>query len=240
MTESISDTDLNYTGTELDAMSVAVNYHRWIIARFAPYFGANVAEVGAGIGSVSKLLLEQPIKHLTSFEPSKNMFPRLADALRDEPRAEAINEFFDVRYADRGFDSVVYTNVMEHVEDDRAEISTALAALKPGGHLLIFVPALMWLYSDFDKHLGHFRRYTTRGLATLASDFGFEVVGARYFDVVGILPWFIVCKLMHKRPEGGSLSLYDKLVVPPMRVLEGVLPPPIGKNVMLIARKPLK
>ncbi|MEO7403490.1 MAG: class I SAM-dependent methyltransferase [Burkholderiales bacterium] len=238
MTETTNDAGLVYSGTELDAMSVAVNYHRWIISKFAPYLGSHVAEVGAGIGSVSKLLLEQPIERLSSFEPSQNMFPRLAASLRDEPRAEAINQYFDVRFADRGFDSIIYNNVMEHIEDDRAEISTALATLKPGGHLLIFVPALMWLYSDFDEHLGHFRRYTTRGLSSLASELGFEVVSARYFDIAGILPWFVVCKLLHKRPEGGSLSLYDKLVVPPMRVLEGIVSPPIGKNVMLIARKP--
>lgn len=238
MTDSANDVGLVYSGTELDAMSVAVNYHRWIIAKFAPYLGARVAEVGAGIGSVSKLLLKQPGVRLTSFEPSQNMFPRLAVSLHDEPRAEAINDFFSASYAERGFDSIVYINVMEHIEDDRAEISTALATLKPGGHLLIFVPALMWLYSDFDKHLGHFRRYTTRGLSTLATELGFDVLSARYFDIAGILPWFVVCKLMHKRPEGRSLSLYDKLVVPPMRVLEGIVSPPIGKNVMLIARKP--
>ena len=115
-------------------MSVAVNYHRWIIAKFAPYPGMNVAEVGAGIGSVSTLLLEQPGVKLTSFEPSQNMFPRLAERLRKELRAEAVNDFYRAAYADRGFDSLVYINVMEHIEDDRGEISTALATVKPGGH----------------------------------------------------------------------------------------------------------
>jgi 2-polyprenyl-3-methyl-5-hydroxy-6-metoxy-1,4-benzoquinol methylase len=146
-----NDTTLQYPGKELEAMSFAANYHRWIIDEFEPYFGETVAEVGAGIGSISKLLLAKQIKALVCFEPSQNMYPFLKEKLQQEERATAVNDFFSQRYMQEGFDSVLYINVLEHVENDRDELSNAFAALKPKGHLLVLVPALTWLYSDVDK-----------------------------------------------------------------------------------------
>jgi SAM-dependent methyltransferase len=233
-----TDYHSHYPGTELDAMSEAQNYNRWIIDSFAPYLGDSVAEVGAGIGTISELLLATGVKRLVSFEPSKNMFPLLADKLRQQDRAIVINDVLRPNFESNGFDSVVYINVLEHIEADRTELANAFAALKPNGHVLVFVPALAWLYSDFDRQLGHFRRYTKNGLSNLARDVGFAVVKARYVDLVGIIPWYVMFVLLRKSPVRGSISLYDKLVVPPLRVLESVITPPIGKSVMLVAKKP--
>ena len=227
-----------YAGTELDILAGAVNYHRWILAGFRPYLGKTVAEVGAGIGSVSKLLLETPLERLIAFEPSANLYPVLARELEGENRAAAINDVFRPSSTPDGVDSIVYINVLEHIENDRGELESATQALRPGGHLLVFVPALAWLYSEFDKHVGHVRRYTKRGLTELARDVGFEVVRARYFDVAGIAPWYVGFVLLKGKPRAGSVTLYDKLVVPPMRLAEAILPPPLGKNVLLVARKP--
>ena len=227
----------DYPGKELEAMSFALNYHRWIIGEFAPYLGETTAEVGAGIGSVSKLLLGTRIKRLFAFEPSQNMYPLLAKALLEDKRARAVNDFFSSRYASEGFDSVVYINVLEHIQDDRTELANALQTLKPAGHLLLFVPALAWLYSDFDKQIGHFRRYTRRALSSLVCEVGFILIRAQYFDVAGIIPWYVNYVILRNSMGNASVSLYDKLVVPTMKLIEGVVPPPLGKNVLLIARK---
>src|SRR5258705_11080582 len=227
----------HYPGKELEAMSFATNYHRWIIDEIAPFLGDTVAEVGAGVGSVSRLLLEKPIKRLLAFEPSRNMFPMLAGELRHDARATAVNDFFGPRHAGAGFDAIAYINVLEHIEDDAAELANALAALRPNGHLLVFVPALAWLYGDFDRQVGHFRRYTKRGLCDLVAGAGFTTVKARYFDVAGVIPWYVNFVLLRRSMGGGSVSLYDRLVGPLMRPLESAVAPPIGKNVLLIARK---
>jgi SAM-dependent methyltransferase len=228
----------HYPGKELEAMSSAVNYHRWIIDEFAPYLGADVAEVGAGIGSMSRLILAQPIRRLHAFEPSANMFPRLAESLRGEARAVAVNDFFGPQHAGKGFDSILYINVLEHVDNDGAELGYAWRALKPGGRLLIFVPALQWLYSDFDRQVGHLRRYRRGALVEQAQAAGFAVEKARYFDAAGVMPWYIHFVLLRRPMGGGSVSLYDKVAVPATRFIESILPPPIGKNILMIARKP--
>ena len=228
----------HYPGRELEAMSSAVNYHRWIIDEFAPYLSGDVAEVGAGIGTMSQLILAQPVRRLRAFEPSSNMYPRLAAALRGEPRAEAINDFFGPKHAGEGLDAILYINVLEHVDDDRAELSYAWQALKPGGRLLVFVPALQWLYSDFDRQVGHLRRYRRGALAEAARAAGFEVEKARYFDATGVLPWYLFFVLLRRPMGGGSVSLYDKVAVPITRFIERFISPPVGKNVLLVARKP--
>ncbi len=227
----------SYFGKDLEAMSFAVNYHKWILSEFKPYIGNHVAEVGAGVGNFSKLLLEGNIKSLIAFEPSDNMYPLLKKALRGDKRSNAINAFFGQEKISKRFDTVIYVNVLEHIKDDASELVYAYDALVAGGHLLIFVPALSWLYSNLDRDVGHFRRYTKSNLKMLVQEAGFTVVEARYFDVAGIIPWYINFRLLNNSISSGSVSLYDHLVVPLMRRIERFLHPPIGKNVLLIARK---
>lgn len=227
----------HYPGKELEAMSSAENYRRWIVDSFAPYLGQEVAEVGAGIGSITSILLERPLRRLIAFEPSTNMFPMLASAVEREPRATAVNGLFGAAQAGENFDSIAYINVLEHVEHESEELATAFAALRPDGYLLIFVPALAWLYSNFDREVGHFRRYTRPGLQKLVADAGFEVIESRYFDIAGVLPWYLYFTLLGGSMGRGSVSLYDRLVVPPMRRVERAVKPPLGKNILLVARK---
>lgn len=227
-----------YFGKDLEAMSFAANYHRWIMAELAPFLGHSVAEVGAGIGSFSQLILGTGIGRLTAFEPSENMFPALAAYLETQPNASAVNGFFAPPDGGERFDTVIYVNVLEHIEDDAAELALAHDALNRGGHLLIFVPALPRLYSNLDRQVGHFRRYVKKGLEALVDRAGFEIVKSRYFDIAGIVPWYVSFVLLGNSIGGTSVSLYDRLVVPPMRFLEKIVKPPIGKNLLLVARKP--
>ena len=228
----------HYPGKELEAMSFAANYHRWIVDEIAPFLGRSVAEVGAGIGSVSRMLLAKSIGHLDAYEPSSNMFPQLAAELAAEPRGRAINAFFGAAAETERFDAVAYINVLEHIEDDGAELRRAFTAIRPGGHLLVFVPALGWLFSEFDRQIGHYRRYRRAPLARLATDCGFSIVKCRYFDLAGVLPWYVNFVLLRRGLGGAGVSLYDRLVVPPMRRVESIVAPPLGKNLLLVARKP--
>jgi len=221
-------------------MSFARNYHSWILDKFRPHLGRDVAEVGAGSGNFSELLLgESTVRRLVSFEPSANMFPHLESTLARDSRATAINDFFGprTRLFEEAFDSILYVNVLEHVEDDLAELSMARTCLKPGGKLLVFVPACSWLMSDFDRRIGHFRRYTKSGLQEVVRKASFRVESAKYFDLPGVLPWFLVFVLLHKNLSGGNVTLYDRLVVPWLRHLESICAPPIGKNLLLVASK---
>lgn len=226
-----------YFGKDLEAMSFAANYHRWILAELRPWLAGQVAEVGAGVGSFSRLLLGCDIDRLTAYEPSQNMFPLLRDALQPYPQARSINGFFGAAGECGQFDSIVYVNVLEHVEDDAAELQRIGKALRSGGHVLIFVPALSWLYSRLDQQVGHFRRYHKRPLQELVIRSGLSLVKTRYFDLAGVLPWYVNFVLLRNEISAAGVGLYDRAVVPVSRVLESIVNPPLGKNLLLVARK---
>ncbi|NQV48852.1 MAG: class I SAM-dependent methyltransferase [Candidatus Marinimicrobia bacterium] len=234
------NTHRSYPGKDMEAMSFAINYHQWILEEFAPYLGDCIAEVGAGQGNFSEFLLGTNIKQLVAFEPADNMIQLLRQRLGSSARAEVIHAFFEEKsdqFIER-FDSICYVNVLEHIEDDRSALIHAFRAIVPGGHILIFVPALPVLYSNQDKILGHFRRYTRPCLSTIVKSAGFNIKHLRYFDIAGILPWFIAFVLLKKSSNAANVMLYDRLVVPIMKKIETKISPFIGKNLILVAQKP--
>ncbi len=234
-------TDFKYEIKDLDAMAHAINYHNWVLSELDPYLGENVAEVGAGSGNFSAFLLKsQKLKKLTSLEPDTIACNLYRENISDS-RAEIVNGFFsDVcKNYPNYFDSIVYVNVLEHVPNDRSELANVYSSLKSGGRVCIFVPALPFLYSDHDKEIGHFRRYTKKNLKKVLEEAGFEVEKIKYMDIIGIVTWFLVFKLFKMSPGGGNVSFYDKFITPILRVLESLVPPPIGKSLLAIGRKKL-
>jgi len=84
------------------------------------------------------------------------------------------------------FDTILYVDVLEHIEKDYAEVALSARRLKPGGHLIALSPAHCWLYSPFDQAIGHFRRYTKQTFAGLTPPV-LEIICLRYLDSVGML-----------------------------------------------------
>ena len=228
-----------YFGKDLEAMSFAHNYHKWILEEFIPYLKEHVAEVGAGMGDFSNFLLGTDIKHLVAFEPSDNMFASMEKKFANNNNVDTINAFFEdqsYHYKDT-FDSVCYVNALEHIENDREALSHAYKSLHHKGHILIFVPALSFLYSNLDKKLGHYRRYSKEELVEIVTSVGFSIKKVKYFDMVGIIPWYIAFVLLNSTIKESNVSMYDKLVVPIMKKVERVITPMIGKNLVLVGQK---
>jgi len=233
-----------YPGKDLEAMSFAVRYHRWMLDEFRPFIGRYIVEVGAGSGSFSEMLLETRPERLSLVEPSE-MFVDLKSNVNggdSQTRIDHHNTIF--RLAAPAItsvmlpDTITYVNVLEHIEDDNAELHLVSDSLRTGGHALIFVPAMPSLRSKFDRSIGHFRRYRKRELENKVRNAGFEIVKSQYFDFAGIAPWFVKYRLMRSVTRGGgAVSAYDSLVVPIMSRVESIIRPPLGKNILLVGRK---
>jgi SAM-dependent methyltransferase len=231
------ESGFQYYGKDLEALSFAPRYHRWILDSIAASLGNDIAEIGAGTGNFTRLLLADDRYCVTAFEPSANMFPALATLCRQYPSLQTENGFLS-DYADSmqgRFDNVLYINVLEHIEKDVEELLLAARVLKPEGKLVVFVPALPWLYGRLDELVGHFRRYTRASLGHVVEAAGFRVQRLHYFDVAGIIPWLVAFRMLKLETIPSSVGLYDNLVVPVMSRLEGLLHPPIGKNLLLVA-----
>ncbi len=235
---------VEYVGKDLESMDFAENYHAWILDIFRPFLGESIVEVGAGTGSFSRLLLAETPKRLCLVEPSA-MFETLKKEIDPAGYSTEIlfyNEIFanaaEEIVASGQPDSIVYINVLEHIEDDRAELKLMHDSLPTGGRACIFVPAIPFLLSEFDRQIGHFRRYTRKDLIGKCEQVGFRVLVARGFDLLGILPWMVKYRFMGSLSmESGAVKLYDKAAVPFIKPLENLLRPLIGKNLIVVAEK---
>jgi SAM-dependent methyltransferase len=233
-----------YVGKDLEAMSFAVNYHNWILDEFRPFLGVNIVEVGAGTGSFSELLLRGNPEILNLVEPSE-MFGYLKQNL-SQFETETETRFYQAIFAQvcdeiaerKKPDSIIYVNVLEHIEDDQAELKLIYQTLEEGGRCFIFVPALMSLYGGFDRKIGHFRRYTKPEIEGKCAAVGFKVLKSKYFDFAGIFPWYVKYKLLKSDSlESGAVTAYDKYAVPVISRFESFFNFPVGKNVLLVAEK---
>ncbi len=229
----------HYEGRDLEAMSFAKNYYRWLEGFFAPYFRGRGIEVGAGSGNFTEMLLTHDFESLVAIEPSAAMYTLLEERFSMNPKVTTHNKMLSEIYSEmpNSFETVVYINVLEHIENDTQELAYANQILKKNGHLCIFVPALPWLYSAFDARVGHYRRYYKKDLERLLDSNGFEIVHSSYFDIAGILPWLIFFTIGGLTLSSGKTKAYDRYVVPLVSRIEAYIPIPIGKNIIVVARK---
>ncbi|MBM4373927.1 MAG: class I SAM-dependent methyltransferase [Deltaproteobacteria bacterium] len=145
--------------------------------------------------------------------------------------------------AERGaFDGVVALDVIEHIEDDRAALETMRAALRPDGRLVLSVPALPWLYGPKDVAVGHYRRYDKTGLLGVLEQAGFEVLGARYWNALGVAPVWLMNRRGARLDESVRYSAspakraLNTTLSAWFRYVENPLRPPLGMTLLVHAR----
>jgi hypothetical protein len=235
---------MNYSGTdELIALEEgAPNYNSFLVKMFHSIFKDNgvstdntLLDFGAGIGTLSSIFKSKYGYRVACLEVDPNQ-----QKVLEEKGFEVVDVSLAAKERYLG---IYLSNVLEHIGDDRgviAEIGEKI--LISGGILIIYVPALSWLYSPLDKKLGHYRRYTKRQLETLVKNEGFLVLRSEYVDFLGVFGWLIqkVITLVTKRvtPNGALISIYDSLVFPFSRLIDRItLGRLIGKNVLVVATK---
>ena len=135
-------------------------------------------------------------------------------------------------------ETVILGNVLEHLQDPQATLESIYTRLTPGGHLLLFVPALPWLFGSLDTAYGHVRRYTPALLRQSLQQASFHLVQLKYFNLPGCLSWFLASKMFRwKTVKPWSVTVYDQLVVPWIARIEQHWSPPVGQSLVAIARK---
>ena len=232
--------DATYIGEELDLFSHATNWKRYLHDRLAYQIGGRVLEVGAGIGATTQALAGARGAHSwTCLEPDPALCARLqssvASIASDVP-ITVVNGALDALAEDVIFDTILYIDVLEHIEDDREEVVRAVRHLAPGGRLIVLCPAFPFLYTPFDAAIGHFRRYTRRTLAAVAAP-GTRQVASFYMDSVGMLASLAnKLALRQTSPTPKQINLWDRCMVPVSRVADKLLTG-LGKSVVLVWQK---
>ena len=214
----------------LDRMAEADRYNAWLLDRARPYLGAKVLEVGAGIGTFTERLAER--RNVVALEPDPTLLP---DLRRNAPSATVVEG--DAGDAPSGpFDSIVCFNVLEHIRDDRAALTTFRELLRPGGHLLLLVPSHPFLYGPIDQAFEHERRYAKGALRGLLESAGYRVAELRRVNPVGALGWLVAGRVLRRTEvPGGPLRAFDRLV-PVLRLLDRT-DLPLGLSLWAVAQR---
>jgi SAM-dependent methyltransferase len=168
--------------------------------------GLSLLEIGFGSGQNLRFLrsnaqLSAKIWRLEGWDVVSSAAPALLQVLhpRDRLASGPPSES-----ADESFDLLVAMDVLEHVEDDHAALRFWARRLRSGGRIFLMVPALPGLFSEHDRFLGHFRRYTRRTLLAAAADAGLRPLRCSYVFGFALGPAWIVRRLIRRDSAAAS------------------------------------
>ena len=227
----------SYVGNELDLFATATNWKRYFRSAIADRLAGDVLEVGAGIGETTRHLLDGRQRSWLCLEPDERLATRLrawAQSGDAAPRpAVQVGTSADVDTRSR-FDAILYIDVLEHIENDRAEVERAAELLAPHGTLIVLSPAFQQLFSEFDRSVGHYRRYTRASLAAVMPA-SLRKVRLRYLDSVGFLASLSNRALLRQSlPSRRQIAMWDRLMIPASRVLDPLLARGFGRSVLAV------
>ena len=147
---------LDNSSWELEFFDAAKNWRRYQFENILKYINSSVLDVGPGTGNNIQYYKDKA-SQITLLEINKNLANSLKLKFDGDKKIIVLNT--DIHSQEKKFDTILYMDVLEHIEDDEKEINRALEQLKPGGNIVFFIPAYQFLYSDFDKAIGHVKRY---------------------------------------------------------------------------------
>lgn len=214
-------------------------YRAYQFALISRHCGSSVLEVGAGLGEFASQFTGLRRHVLTDVDPAcvEHMGHRFAD----RPVVETRQLDLQAALPDTGepVSTVVAINVLEHIERDSAALRSLATLVEPGGNIVLWVPGYMQLYGDFDKRVGHVRRYTPATLRAAIVGAGLVPGEVRPVNMLGGIAWWLAVRRGGVgTPRPRLLRTYDRVVVPVTRVLESRLTPPFGQSVLGVATVP--
>jgi len=226
---------IEYSGRDnLDVMVHAKNYNRFLLDLILQNAHPNqsIVDFGAGNGTFAGPIAKSH-DHIVCIETD----PTLCAALQSQGLT-VVNDL--AQLADGSVDYLYSLNVLEHIEDDETIAKLWFKKVRPGGQILVFVPAFQFLFTSMDQHVGHHRRYTRTSLTRVIQKAQFQITDSYYADSLGVLATLLYKVL----DQGGGqvnvrmLRIYDQWCFPISRLFDQITRRFIGKNAIVRALKP--
>ncbi len=222
----------------LDHLASAGKFNAWVFDNFKDALGENVLEIGCGSGNFTSLIARQSPR-VTAVDIHEPYVATAQRRLASFPGVQVICDDATTRQWDETFDTVVLLDVLEHIENDVSFLRSLAKCLRPGGRLILKVPAAPWLYSPMDQAIGHHRRYDRDSLARSVREAGLEATRQTHFNMAGMLGWWLNGKVLKRvTPPAEQLDLFERLV-PAFQLFENVIPLPIGLSLIAVCVRPM-
>lgn len=230
----------NYIGNELTLFEKAKNWKNYYGSFFMPYLKGDILEVGAGIGGTTLILCNGNQNSWTCLEPDDSLAIEIETLIRKNKLpnyCKVIKGTLSTVSSDNKYDTIIYIDVIEHIEDDKSEVKLASQYLKEAGTLIVLVPAHQYLFNEFDTALGHFRRYNKKMLKEVVPE-GLKEIEIFYLDSIGLLAslankWF----LKQSTPTEKQILFWDNFIITVSKLIDPIISYSLGKTVIGIWKK---
>lgn len=227
----------------LERIAEAPNFNKWMYDTLKQFMNGHVLEIGSGIGNISEYVIADN-KSITLSDIAPEYISLLEKKFSKKPQVEAIisldleNINLTKEHSNKAnlYDTIFLLNVLEHIDNHELAIQNIYFLLKPGGTIIILVPAYNILFSKMDQLLGHYRRYTTSSLAKLITEKKFKIDKSFYFNLLGIAGWSWNKVFNNDEISNNKMSLYNKLV-PLAKCLDKICINKIGLSAVVVAKK---
>ncbi len=220
----------------LVALANCRNHRRWFARFAAPYLGEHPIEIGSGFGDYAREWLPS-VQKFTATEADPVLLAQLEQEMAAHPNV-TVRELMLPTEEHADHSCLVSYNVLEHIDDHVGALRSMARLVRDDGYIVLVCPAFPFAMSPVDVATGHVRRYTKRSMRQALVDAGLEVVDVRYANSLGLICYYAFTSLLRRQPAtGGTISLYDRVVVPVVRFVERIVGrPPFGQSVVAVAR----
>ena len=224
---------IQYDGFELDHFDSAFNFRKYQISLIKEFIKGKFLEVGAGKGGLIPFY-KKLSKDITIIEPEKKLFNILKKKFSPK-KIKVKNQ--TIKGIKKKYDTIIYYDVLEHIKDDLNETKEAIKKLNKKGHLIFSVPAYQSFYSDFDKSVGHFKRYNKKDFIELEKKTGLKIEKLAYYDSVGFL-FLAMNKLLCLKQTNLKNKIYFwNLLMPISKFIDFLTFNKFGKSLLCVFRK---
>ena len=188
--------------------------------------------MGAGKGGLAANYINL-LDDVTLIEPDKNLY----NFLKKKFKKTLIIKNQSIRKVKNKFDVVIYFDVLEHIKKDFKEIEIAKKRLNKNGYLIFSVPAFQSFYSDFDKSVGHHKRYNKNDFLKFSKISNLQIEKLIYYDSIGFL-FLLLNKLFSLKQSNlkNKIFLWN-LLIPLSKILDFLLFNFIGKSLLCVFKK---
>ncbi len=226
------------TGRQLEAAGTdKPRYRRYQYELIAPHCGRSVLEVGAGLGEFAEQFDDLHRLVLTDVDPAAVAVMAHRFAGRPEVTTQQL-ELGQSPNLSEPVESIVAINVLEHIDDDAGALRSLATAVEVGGRIILWVPGYQQLYGEFDRKVGHVRRYTPSTLADAVRRADLDVELVKPVNLLGGIAWWLTVRRSGvSSPNPKMVAIFDRCVVPMTKALERRVRVPFGQSVLCVARK---